>query len=99
MSDGSTQAVRDAEAAKASRKGAPRTPEDNDDPALEPATPVNPVEALIARMEVHNTEGEAIDAELTRLGLTRKKVNSILSTKARIAKEQLMLANLTGAGS
>lgn len=97
MSDGSTQAVRDAEEAKAARKGAPEAKGAME--GADPMPPLNPVEALIARMEVHNTEGEAIDAELTRLGLTRKKVNSILSTKARIAKEQLMLANLTGAGS
>lgn len=87
MTDASSQAAKDAEEARKP------TLSEND------GTSLNPVEILIARMEAHNTEAEAIDAELTRLGLTRKKVNSILSTKARIAKEEAQLALLTGAGS
>ncbi len=58
--------------------------------------PVNPVQALMTRMDAHETEGEVIDKELERLGLNPKKVNSIRSTQKRIAKEQAALANMLG---
>ncbi len=58
--------------------------------------PVNPVQALMTRMDAHEAEEEAINAELTKLGLNRKKVNSIRSTQKRIAKEQAALANMLG---
>ncbi len=62
-------------------------------------TTFNPVETLMRRMDNHDKEGEAIDAELAALSLTRKKINSIRSTKKRLAKEQALLAELTGAKS
>lgn len=58
---------------------------------------LTPVQALMARMDAHEAESEAIDKELEALKLTRKKVNSIRATQRRLAKEQAALAELTGA--
>lgn len=61
--------------------------------------PTNPVEVLMARMDAHDKESDAIDEALAGLKLDKRKVNSIRATKKRLAKEQEMLDRLTGASA
>lgn len=47
-----------------------------------------PIETIIARIDAHEAEGAAIDAEMAGLGLDKKKVKEIRRANASLAAAQ-----------
>lgn len=48
-------------------------------------TDATPIETLIARIDAHDTEGEAIEAEMTAQGVDKKKIKEIRKADAAMA--------------
>lgn len=65
-------------------------------PEPAPPEPQNDRGALLTRIEAHDKEGEAIEIEMTRLGLDKKQVKQIRKAQEQAAATKKTLDALMG---